>query len=256
MRKNFIDKIRSIVILLLFPYHTLRLFTLYRDFYVQGNHFAFADFFCLFNSAWFMCILFILAGMSAFYSLKKRTVTVFLKERISRLLVPFFVGILFVIPVQSYIADILKNGYTGSYLSHYKVFFTKFTDLTGYDGGFTPGNLWFLLYLFCYSVIIIPLAMLFKKKIIQPTFNTQSKTLKATLLFSIAVLFAITGFSTEIKYLYCFLIGYTLFTNENLLSLLKRKGNKCCSSTNRSVHDSNVCFKYNHCNTNAKMSVT
>ena len=33
------------------------------------------------------------------------------------------------------------------------VFFTKWTDLTGFDGGFNVGQSWFLLYLF---IILLP----------------------------------------------------------------------------------------------------
>ena len=38
-------------------------------------------------------------------------------------------------------------------MAHYGIFFTRFTDLTGYDGGWTPAHLWFVLYLFIISML-------------------------------------------------------------------------------------------------------
>ena len=62
-------------------------------------------------------------------------------------LVPFLFGLITLVPVMTYIAEIFFNGYTGTYIEQLGLFFTKETDLTGYHGGFTPAHLWFLLYL-------------------------------------------------------------------------------------------------------------
>lgn len=43
-------------------------------------------------------------------------------------------------PFMTYIADKFNCGYQGDLFQHYAIFFTKFTDLTGADGGFSVGQ--------------------------------------------------------------------------------------------------------------------
>ena len=48
-----------------------------------------------------MALLFVIAGMCARYSLEKRSVKEFVKERVSKLIIPFVSGILLLIPIQT-----------------------------------------------------------------------------------------------------------------------------------------------------------
>jgi len=112
-----------------------------------------------------MALLFVIAGISTYFSLKKRTSKEYLKERTFRLLIPFVSGLILLVPVQTFFAEKFHNGFTGSYFSQLITFFTKFGDLSGYTGGFTPGHLWFILYLFIISLLgllIIRLVSLYK----------------------------------------------------------------------------------------------
>ena len=107
----------------------------------------------VFISPWFMPLMFLLAGASSFFSLAKRGYGKFIKERFIRLGIPFVIGLIVINPVLSYIADVTHNGYEGNIFAHYAVFFTKYTDLSGYDGGFALAHLWFLLVLIVISLI-------------------------------------------------------------------------------------------------------
>lgn len=53
--------------------------------------------------------------------------------------IPLLSGVALVIPVQSYISDVVHFGYKGNYFEHLIVFFTKWTDLTGGDGDLPQG---------------------------------------------------------------------------------------------------------------------
>ena len=88
-------------------------------------------------------------------------VTAFIKERLNRLGIPLIVGIIFINPILSYVADKSHNGYEGNYFEHYLVYFTRFTDLTGYDGGFTLGHFWFIAVLIPISCVSCPIVVLF-----------------------------------------------------------------------------------------------
>jgi peptidoglycan/LPS O-acetylase OafA/YrhL len=110
-----------------------------------------------------MPLLFVLAGISSRYALTRRKPIEYFKERLNKLFIPLLSGILLIIPGMTYFADRFHNDYTGNYFQHYVVFFTKWTDLTGYDGGFSPGHLWFILYLLVISIIAFPLIMIYNK---------------------------------------------------------------------------------------------
>lgn len=57
------------------------------------------------------------------------------------------------IPIQTLFAGKTVFGSNWSIIENYKYFFTHFTDLSGYDGGFTPGHLWFIFFLFIISLL-------------------------------------------------------------------------------------------------------
>lgn len=152
-RKYFIDNLRNITILLLFPVHT---FMIWNDFgsrfYIWlGENKILSTLIVLVNP-WFMPLLFVLAGVSARYALLKRTEKKFIAERIKKLLIPFLFGLVFFVPFQALYARKFFDNYGGGILEHWKYFFTHLTDFSGYDGAFTPGHLWFILFLFIISL--------------------------------------------------------------------------------------------------------
>lgn len=152
-RKHYIDNLRNFTILLLFPVHTFMIWNNFGSgFYIwQGENKLLSTCIVLINP-WFMPLLFVLAGMSARYALKKRTVKVFVVQRIQKLLIPFLGGMVFLVPVQTFYARKYFEDFRGSYLENLKYFFTHVTDFSGYDGAFTPGHLWFILFLFVISI--------------------------------------------------------------------------------------------------------
>ena len=102
-----------------------------------------------------MPMLFVLAGMSARYALQKRTTKEFVMQRISKLLIPFVSGLILLVPFQTLYARKYFDHYEGSLWDNWKYFFTHLTDFSGYDGAFTPGHLWFILFLFLISLIAL-----------------------------------------------------------------------------------------------------
>lgn len=108
-------------------------------------------------------MVFVLAGISTAYSLEKRSVKEYARERFIKLFIPFIFGVILTVPIQTYYAEKFHNGYSGSFFYQYIMFFTKETDLSGYYGGFTPGHLWFLLFLFIISLISLPVINHVKK---------------------------------------------------------------------------------------------
>jgi glucan biosynthesis protein C len=75
---------------------------------------------------------------------------------VRRLLVPFLFGVLVIVPVQAYLAIVWRGG-SGSISAFTSDYWSFQREIFGYDGGFTPGHLWFILYLFLYAVVAAPL---------------------------------------------------------------------------------------------------
>lgn len=120
--------------------------------------------------------LFIFAGMSAVYSLKKRGIKGFYLSRCKKLLLPLVIASFTFLPLQSWF--VLKNhtDFNGTFLDAYKYFFTHLTDFYGYDGAFSPYHLWFLLYLFGIQLICFPLILFYdklKEKFLRLKFDTR-----------------------------------------------------------------------------------
>ena len=160
------DWLRVLAVLLLVPFHSAIVFNLspnsivyFKDVVESEILVEFVDFIHL----WHMPLLFFLTGGAVYFSLQSRDAGQFLTERVRRLLIPLLFGIAVFIPLMIYVRFIGKPA-APSFFSHYIGFFSKVTDLIGLDGHFTPGHLWFILELFCFSVITLPLLMWLKKK--------------------------------------------------------------------------------------------
>lgn len=225
MRKHYIDNLRNFTILLLFPVHT---FMIWNDFgsrfYIWlGENKILSTLIVLVNP-WFMPILFVLAGMSARYSLEKRTNKEFVKHRVSKLLIPFVSGLIFLVPFQTLYARKFFDNYEGSLLDNWKYFFTHLTDFSGYDGAFTPGHLWFILFLFLISMVTLIVFYLMP-------YEKMSVSIEKMTVFGVVILFIpiwlmyylgnFGGFSLG-KNLALYLIGYYVLSNDLMIEKLER----------------------------------
>jgi peptidoglycan/LPS O-acetylase OafA/YrhL len=162
-RLHYIDWLRVLAVMLLFPFHTLRVYDTVVDFYVKGSELSMAASYVIgFISRWHMPLLFLLAGMSTFFALKKRSGGEYARERVTRLLVPFVFGVLVLIPPQTWIGAKYNSGYTGSYWEYLTSgAFLEFNVQGGgdYYGGFGLGHLWFIGVLLLVSLVALPLLL-------------------------------------------------------------------------------------------------
>lgn len=155
-RKSYMDHLRLCLIGLLVPYHVAMAYNCWQEnnyILLGSNQILSSLIVCI--SPWFMGIFFLLAGISASYALQKRTIKAFILERLYKLGVPLVFGTIFLVPILTYISNITNCFFTGTYFQHLRIFFTKWTDLSGFDGGFTIAHLWFLLYLLVISLVAL-----------------------------------------------------------------------------------------------------
>ena len=221
MRKHFIDNLRWIVIMLLIPYHAAQAFNTWGEL----NYICFAQnkvisSLIVFLSPYYMPIMFVLAGMSSKYALKRRSYGQFLAERIKRLLIPFVFGTLAFCPILAYFGDRNNFNYNGGFWRHYIIYFTRWTDLAGFDGGFNVGQYWFLYYLFVISLVAVGIIAL-------GTLVAKNCKIKVNIPFSVICLLAIPlpflynllsiGGKSFAEYLYVFLIGYYILFDDGII---------------------------------------
>lgn len=219
-RVNYIDNLRTAVVSILIIYHLAMAYNSWGEanyiFFERVNPIASI---VVFMSPWFMPLMFLIAGVSASFSIKKRGCSAFIKERFIRLGIPLMVGVVIINPVLSFVADKTHNGYSGNYFEHYSVYFTRYTDLSGYDGGFTLGHFWFLAVLIlisCAGCGIIKVIECISKK------NKKTMAVINCVIIILAIgLFDILFFGKRIPtYLCVYLLGYYMFSNQDYLEKL------------------------------------
>lgn len=224
MRKYYVDNIRWIMILLLVPYHAAMAWNVWGEpnyIYFESNKIISSI--VVFFSPYFMPLMFFIAGISTRFALQKRTIGQYILERAKKLLIPFILGTMLLMPPITYIADKFNYGYQGNLFQHYAVFFTHFTDLTGADGGFSIGQFWFILYLFLISLIAVGIILLQRKIIHLKDINIPLVLifLWGSLLPLFSGLLSISGKSL-VEYTYIFLVGYYIFSNNNVINKVEK----------------------------------
>jgi glucan biosynthesis protein C len=171
-RLAYLDWLRFLVVLSLAPFHAALSYTGFgvvfvyddpvRDAVLAG-HGLYGRFgppelrlFTVFMDNWFMHLLFLVAGIGAALSLRKRSKREFVGERADRLLLPLLVITVVVIPVQAWFSALDFRTFTGGFFAFYPHFFNALSTGPGGRGNFEWAHLWFLAYLFVYSVISLP----------------------------------------------------------------------------------------------------
>ena len=231
VRLQYIDNLRWMGILMLFPFHAAFVFSAgWYGYYVSSSYTSTAAH-CLTVSVepWIMPLLFCIAGLVPKFALQKRTPLVYLKERVTKLLVPFLAGLVLICPVIAYYTLKFHTDYTGRFAGAFVHFFSSIhtiQDLNGIAGDFSVDHLWFILSLFIISVVALGVILLGRRQAglhLNP--NNVRLPVLALLFIPVWLLnFAginVTGYSLP-SYFAMFLIGYCLFAMDSVQAQLER----------------------------------
>jgi glucan biosynthesis protein C len=219
MRKYFLDNIRWASVLLVLIYHVFYLF----------NHLGVLgaiskqtgpqifDAILYFVYPWIMVLLFLVAGVSARYSLQKQSVKQFLNSKVAKLLVPSTLGLF----VYQWITGYLYIKIGGSVETiplflRYPIYVMSGT-----------GPLWFSQTLFLFSLLVVLIRKL------DPGDNLWNFCEKTNIYIIILFVFPIWGASQILNlpilimyrfgiYGLVFLAGYFIFSHDNVLNALEK----------------------------------
>lgn len=223
MRKYYLDNLRWLIILILFPYHVLIIYSGIGSYYFHVTNLAAANAFILTFAPWFMQLLFAIAGISTYYSLKRRVAKEYLTERVSKLLLPTLAGVILVIPVSVYFGY-LYSGYTGSFLNLWLDLITNW--LYYLKIGLLVGPLWFLLYLFIISLVALPLILKYKNgKWRIPLENVTTPKLLALIIPLALGSFFLNLYPEKslLQFFLLFIFGYFLLSDDGIQEKLGDK---------------------------------
>jgi len=184
---------------------------------------------------WGMPLFFLVAGAGSWFALRRRTASQFTRERTLRLLVPFFTGTLLLGPVQLYLSWSHKSA-TGVWDGSFVEFvaerlsypFPKILGAIGY-------HMWFLGFLFFFSLLALPLFIWFKGEAGRRTISRLAGLCErrgAILLFILplaVIRLSLQPFFPELQswaeFFYFgafFVLGYLLFADERFLRAIRR----------------------------------
>jgi peptidoglycan/LPS O-acetylase OafA/YrhL len=151
-RRPEIDWLRAFAVLMLVPFHAALIFCTGRGYYIgPGDHYLPLRYLILLISPWHMPILFVLSGMATWFALRHRSPREYAWERTKRLFVPLVFGTFVLVPPMVYLQRLCDGRFEGSYLAFYPHFFEGFWPA----GNFTYAHLWFIAYLWVYSLVAL-----------------------------------------------------------------------------------------------------
>jgi glucan biosynthesis protein C len=110
---------------------------------------------------WIMPVLFVISGVVTFYLLKSLKPRELIKQRFFRLIVPFVFGVLAITPFLVYLKKKTLGNFSGSFIDFY--LHQYYQGVYELGGNFTIFglHLWYLLYLFVFTILAIVIARLF-----------------------------------------------------------------------------------------------
>ena len=162
-RRHDIDALRVIAFAILIFYHASGVYQVDSDFHIVSSYQnAWLDYVRIVFNRWRMPLLFAISGIAIGLVLPGRHPARFAITRTWRLLLPLVFGMLFIVPIQAYCEGVSK----GTLEPGFMAFLLRYLQLRpwpegtfiGGEHGLTWNHLWYLAYLWAYTLILLMLA--------------------------------------------------------------------------------------------------
>lgn len=229
----YVDWLRVLAMIGIFFFHNARFYDVFGDWHVRNATTSLGSSILVsFMSQWIMPLFFLVAGAGTYYALKSRRVGVFIQERTLRLLVPLIFGMLVIVVPQAYFEAVFKGADLSSYnlIQIYGLYLQSLPELNFF-------HLWFLVDLFIFSIITVPLFFTKNssgKSVISrlASFFDKPWALLLLLVVSITLVNILVypdgfwgyrnGGWNIITYVLFFIFGYLIFANPRIMETVGR----------------------------------
>jgi peptidoglycan/LPS O-acetylase OafA/YrhL len=235
VRLHYLDWLRVLAILGVFLFHAVHPFDLF-DWHIKNAELSMTvTFFLVLLFPWGMPFFFLIAGTGSWFALRRRTAGQFAFERFKRLLIPYIAGCIVLWPIMLYFQwrhIILKGEWYGSFQQFVLLHRAGFSPMWFGEVGF---HLWFLGFLFCFSLLGLPLFLWLKGKSGQAVLARLAGMCArrgGILVFIIPLLLVRLGLQpffpeehdwADFFYLMsAFVLGYVLFAHEGFTRAIRR----------------------------------
>jgi peptidoglycan/LPS O-acetylase OafA/YrhL len=162
-RRHDIDALRALAFALLILYHLCMYYVLDWDWHIKSSHQAeWLQLPMVLVNRWRMDLIFLISGVASAFLIKPAQPGQFLASRTWRLLLPLAFGMAVIVPVQPYIQGVSNGLVAPGFLQFLVDYYSgKQWPRDAFDGwyyGFTWNHLWYLAYLWVYTIALTLLA--------------------------------------------------------------------------------------------------
>jgi peptidoglycan/LPS O-acetylase OafA/YrhL len=240
-RLYYLDWLRVILIFGVFLFHALHPFDALLPWHIKNTELSgTVTAILLLIGPWGMPLFFLVAGAASMFALRRRSNRQYISERVNRLLIPFIIGTILLSPFQKYLEALHKETFQGSFLSFIPEWLARSTSgirISPGEFGDWGLHLWFLAFLFAYSLLALPVFRWFKKDAGRSFISWLGRLVElrgGILLFIIPLALArilVQPFDphpqehTWLDFVYMFLFfifGYIIYSDDKLLSAIRR----------------------------------
>jgi peptidoglycan/LPS O-acetylase OafA/YrhL len=160
-RYDFLDWLRVLAILLLLFFHTGMLFVGWGWHITNAETIPQLELPMDLAHRLRMPLLFVIAGAGMWFALQRRSLAAFTGERTLRLLIPAIAGMFLIVPPQIFVERVAHGEWNGGYLQFMADKVLQFQPYPA--GNFSWHHLWFIIYLFVYVLLLLPLMAWWKR---------------------------------------------------------------------------------------------
>lgn len=159
-RRHDIDALRALAFAVLILYHWAMLYVGGDDWgwHLKSSHTSeWLQLPMLVVNRWRMDLIFLISGLAVHFLLRNTRIGRFVAMRTWRLLLPLVFGMLVVVPIQPYAQGVANGAVEHGFWSFLGDYYSGRTwqegAFDGWEHGFTWNHLWYLAYLWCYTVV-------------------------------------------------------------------------------------------------------
>jgi len=244
-RLHYLDWLQVLAILGVFLFHAVHPFDDLVDWHIKNAEKSIlATFYTGFFNLWGMPFFFLMAGATSWFSLRHRTAGRYVRERVTRLLIPLIIGSIVLTPIQAYFEFTHKGWWKGSSIVEFifstearTYFFTEYNSIS-----FNPSifgdvgyHLWFVGFLFAFSLLALPIFTWLKGDSGKQLIASSARLAKwrgGLLIFTIPLILigyilqpflsGYTGWASFLYLLVFFVFGYILIADELFMDAIRR----------------------------------